>query len=221
MKLLKGKKSRFISVATTALILVAMSIPTYASDEAKAILDKIFITEAESSKALEEGILLNQQAEAFLNQEKLFESEKLLQKGITSDHSDRPSWLQLVAEFDNLKPEQKEKIKRLMEKGNMYAGNYIREIKIIEGELSANQERVKLEQVKNSISKNKNFEAIIAELDAIHGSPDFAGGSGISRNEYWLDEAGTEKITIFIEHPGIFYSKMLDEVTVEKTEKLY
>lgn len=34
------------------------------------------------------------------------------------------------------------------------------------------------------------------EIEKIHGTPDFFGGSGISRKEYWLDDEGVEKITV-------------------------
>ena len=54
--------------------------------------------------------------------------------------------------------------------------------------------RITLDQVMEIIQKNSSYEMIVRQIKAIHGLPDADVGSGIQRLEFWLDDAGTEKI---------------------------
>lgn len=55
-------------------------------------------------------------------------------------------------------------------------------------------QRITLDQVMEIIQKNSSYEMIVRQIEAIHGLPDADVGSGIQRLEFWLDDAGTEKI---------------------------
>jgi hypothetical protein len=37
----------------------------------------------------------------------------------------------------------------------------------------------------------------VNQFNTIHGAPDFVGGSGIIRYEYWFDESGAARVVVF------------------------
>ena len=125
-------------------------------------------------------------------------------------------------EFEGLSDTQIEQIKELREKVLM--GRYLRQEAIIKGEIKANAPRLDLDTAKRIISENKssnNVSDILAEFNKIYKYPDVAGGSGVTVIEYWLDEAGNEKIIAIIESGGILFSSYDDKGLVLNREVLF
>lgn len=45
----------------------------------------------------------------------------------------------------------------------------------------------------------------MAAFNEFQPAPDFAGGNGISRYEYWLDDEGKEMIVVYDEQFAVWY----------------
>ena len=59
------------------------------------------------------------------------------------------------------------------------------------------------------------------EVVASQKYPDFIGGSGVTKAEYWLDDNGSEKIRFIIEENDIVYVKCDDEGFITDWQALY
>jgi hypothetical protein len=62
--------------------------------------------------------------------------------------------------------------------------------------LPLDTKRITLEEVKDIIATSADIKEIVCRIEEIHIAADFHGGSGITRSEYWLDDAGTTKIVV-------------------------
>ncbi|MGM0885001.1 MAG: hypothetical protein ACQEXQ_28660 [Bacillota bacterium] len=98
--------------------------------------------------------------------------------------------------INGLSDEKKKEYTKWIKKGESSAGIYRRKLQQILGDTPDNEKRITLSEVNNIISKNHEFEIQKAEIEKIHGTPDFFGGSGTFRKEYWLDDEGEELITV-------------------------
>lgn len=110
--------------------------------------------------------------------------------------------------------EQKEAIAQIKAATPLYGE---RAVKIVLGELPADQPRITEEQAKNIISKiaaaktgattEEKTSQLLKEFNEIHGAPDYVGGSGIYRTVYILSEA-----------PGISITFLEGTVTLRKPD---
>lgn len=105
----------------------------------------------------------------------------------------------------SLTPEQESALAELRKKGDSWVGEFTRQEKIILGELPANAKRMTFEQANDIIGNGKNLEDVINQFNDVHGCPDFVGGSGVTRMEYWLDDEGYEQILVFLEQVDIYH----------------
>ena len=96
---------------------------------------------------------------------------------------------------------------------------------IVRGELTSDISRITYDEVINIIdsSEFKKYEDILRRIDNIHGAPDYSGGSGITRVEYWLDDKGNEKISMYADVTGtkIFFSRCDESGTVMHSEIIF
>lgn len=107
---------------------------------------------------------------------------------------------------------QEAELEALRKKGEGYVGGFVFQEKVITGEADPNAERMDLQYVKDVIKENVDkygagsedcFNAILAEFERKQKYPDFCGGSGVSRIEYWFDPFSREGITLFLEQGAI------------------
>ncbi|MBQ5988182.1 MAG: dockerin type I repeat-containing protein, partial [Oscillospiraceae bacterium] len=76
-------------------------------------------------------------------------------------------------------------------------------------------------------SEFKKYEDILRRINNIHGAPDYSGGSGTTRVEYWLDDKGNEKISMYTDVTGtryfswIFFSRCDESGTVMHSEIIF
>lgn len=63
--------------------------------------------------------------------------------------------------------------------------------------------RITWDEVKEILAQKSDFKDQIAEIERIHGTPDFVGGSGVTRMEFWLDDDGKDRITVLLEQGDI------------------
>lgn len=87
----------------------------------------------------------------------------------------------------------------LTRKGIRLTGEFQRAKAVVLGEISADSARFTLDEINEVLEQCSSFNEIYEKLKFAHVYPDFIGGSGIGRIEYWLDELGNKKIILFIE----------------------
>lgn len=116
----------------------------------------------------------------------------------TSDHAmlleDTEEASEPVTELE-LTDEQLEQLKELRRK--CIAGTYIFQEMVVRGKADPAFQRMTLQEVKNIVSQSACIEDVISSLEQRQPYPDYAGGSGINREEYWLDDDGNEMIMVF------------------------
>jgi len=109
----------------------------------------------------------------------------------------------VIAPDDTMSTEQQEQLAALKEKGSHLFGEFIREEKIILGELPPDTARLCFDDVQEILANNTDFQNIYESLLSIAKYPDFVGGSGVTLVEFWLDDYGTEKILLILEQEDI------------------
>lgn len=114
---------------------------------------------------------------------------------------------------------QLQELKEIEDKGAEMVGSFIYQEKVIKGEADPAMTRMSLQEVENILAQSNCFEDVLSSLESRQTYPDFAGGSGVSIREYWLDATGNEKILIIIEQAEVHYVNTND--TSLSTELLY
>ena len=109
----------------------------------------------------------------------------------------------VIAPDDTMSTEQQEQLAALKEKGSHLFGEFIREEKIILGELPPDTARLCFDDVQEILANNTDFQNIYESLLSIAKYPDFVGGSGVTLVEFWLDDYGTEKILLILEQEDV------------------
>lgn len=99
------------------------------------------------------------------------------------------------AEFDALTVEQQEALRALHQKNLSSVGKFHRQEKQILGTLSENDVRITKDKAMEIISEYDGIETI-EHVFVRYVCPDYSGGSGILRFEFWLDETRTQYIEI-------------------------
>ena len=105
--------------------------------------------------------------------------------------------------YAGLSEEEIEQLKIIREKGERGAGIFWWQEAVIRGMIDVNARRLDVATAKEIIVNSSSFKEILARFEEVQPYPDFGGGSGYSRLEYWLDEKGEEKIIVSIEYEGI------------------
>ena len=124
-----------------------------------------------------------------------------------------------------LTSEQLSALEDLKNKSRKTIGSFPRQEMIVRGELPSDISRITYDEVINIIdlSEFKKYEDILRRIDNIHGAPDYSGGSGTTRVEYWLDDKGNEKISMYADVTGtkIFFSRCDESGTVMHSEIIF
>lgn len=127
----------------------------------------------------------------------------------------------VIAPDDTLSSEQQEQLSALKEKGNHLFGEFIREEKIILGELPPDTARLCFDDVQEILGNNTDFQDIYKSLLSIAKYPDFVGGSGVTLVEFWLDDCGTEKILLILEQEDVISVKCNVDGNISDWKPLY
>ena len=96
-------------------------------------------------------------------------------------------------------------LKKLTEKENRLFGEFQRERAVLLGDLSPDAPRLTLDEAAAIIDSSGSFTEICRKLHETQPLPDYIGGSGITRLEYWFDDKGSQKIYLIMEEESIFY----------------
>lgn len=127
----------------------------------------------------------------------------------------------VIAPDDTMSTEQQEQLAALKEKGNHLFGEFIREEKIILGELPPDTARLCFDDVQEILANNTDFQNIYESLLSIAKYPDFVGGSGVTLVEFWLDDYGTEKILLILEQEDVISVKCNADGNISDWKPLY
>lgn len=117
--------------------------------------------------------------------------------------------------------EKQELLDKLAEKENLLFGEFQRERAVISGEFDPNTARLTLDVVNEIINNAENFDEMYEKVVALQKYPDFIGGSGVTKVEYWLDDKGSEKIRFIVEEHDIVYVKCNDKGCITDWQALY
>ncbi len=113
-----------------------------------------------------------------------------------------------------LTAEQLSALEDLKNKGHKVIGVFGRQEMVVRGELTSDAPRITYDGVIDIIesSKFKKYDDILLKINNICGAPDYSYGVGTT-NEYWLDDKGNEKITMYSDATGskVFFSRC-DEI---------
>lgn len=102
-----------------------------------------------------------------------------------------------VCEMENLEDVKHE--------GKLMIGSYERKEAELNDMISNAESRITLNEVEKMIDSGMNYHDIESQLLKEYPYPDFSGGSGILRYEYWIDETGNNKIILFHEQEDIMH----------------
>ena len=127
----------------------------------------------------------------------------------------------VIAPDDTMSTEQQEQLAALKEKGSHLFGEFIREEKIILGELPPDTARLCFDDVQEILANNTDFQNIYESLLSIVKYPDFVGGSGVTLVEFWLDDYGTEKILLILEQEDVISVKCNADGNISDWKPLY
>ncbi len=114
--------------------------------------------------------------------------------------------------------DENSELEELRSKGQRAAGEYIRQEKILLGELAPDAPRITLDEAEDIISGGGTVYEIMERFNSIHGYPDFLGGSGITRAEYWLGEDDSSMLLMYIEEPKIWFIDENGELTAYRLD---
>lgn len=99
-------------------------------------------------------------------------------------------------------------------------GEFQRRMLELLGILDENAPRITAKQVDDILKNTATPEEMIAKINAIHGYPDYIWRGDPGSCVYWLDETGSDKISIDGE-TMFFRSKVYDDGTVKEITSLY
>ena len=99
-------------------------------------------------------------------------------------------------------------------------GDFQRKTLELLGILDADAPRITAEQVDEILHSDLALPEMIAEINAIHGYPDFIWRGDPGDCSYWLDEKGNDILTITGE-TWFFHTKLYDDGTIKEVSALY
>lgn len=109
-------------------------------------------------------------------------------------------------------------LEELRIKGQRMVGEYLRQEKILLGELAPDAPRITLDEAEAIISGGGTVYEIMERFDSIHGYPDYIGGSGITRAEYWLGEDDSSMLLMYIQEPKVWFVDENGELTAYRLD---
>lgn len=89
--------------------------------------------------------------------------------------------------------------------GDRMIGEYQRRLAQLRGELAADAPRITLAEVTELVSSGMDFRAVYVRLHELYPYPDYIGGSGVTNIEYWLDDSGTDYISLILEQEDLVH----------------
>ena len=137
----------------------------------------------------------------------------------------------LVRGRPGLSDEQYAKIFKIASNAYAHIGDYPYQEELVVGTVKETDPKLTLEQLKeilNSVGDRKEYELmqyIKEEIEKIQPYPDFIGGSGTTRWEYWIDantpQERREEIVAGYTEGAIYYHILNDDGNVVYTERFY
>ncbi len=122
---------------------------------------------------------------------------------------------------DALSEEQAKALAELAEKEHGVFGEFERARASILNKIPEDASRMTLEEAKEFVNSSDSFKEIYDKLSASQPYPDFIGGSGVTKVEYWFDDKGKEKILLILEQEDVIYVDCTKQGDVSKWERLY
>ncbi|MBW5448565.1 hypothetical protein GE107_21185 [Cohnella sp. CFH 77786] len=207
MYLFKSKKTLVISIAAVVAALTTSAIAAFGAGE-----DPAVVQANETHKFIQEE---KRQLDETLKKQ----APQKYPNGLETENNSSPAPEsmnifdgtlenkdEMEKKINDLPEEKKKAYTRWSERGGIDFGYYKRKIQeIING--VPETKRISLTEVKDIIANKKDFKDQIAELEKLHGTPDYIGGSGLSHIEYWLDEEGKDKVVVLENGLIIYFDK--------------
>ena len=109
---------------------------------------------------------------------------------------------------DALSEEQEKALAELAEKEHGVFGEFERARASILNKIPEDASRMTLAEAKELVNSSDSFKEIYDKLSASQPYPDFIGGSGVTKIEYWLDETGNDKILLIREQGDIIHKQV-------------
>ena len=113
-----------------------------------------------------------------------------------------------VTNHDALSEEQEKALAELAEKEHGVFGEFERARASILNKIPEDASRMTLAEAKELVNSSDSFKEIYDKLSASQPYPDFIGGSGVTKIEYWLDETGNDKILLIREQGDIIHKQV-------------
>ena len=126
-----------------------------------------------------------------------------------------------VTNHDALSEEQEKALAELAEKEHGVFGKFERARASILNKIPEDASRMTLAEAKELVNSSDSFKEIYDKLSASQPYPDFIGGSGVTKVEYWFDDKGKEKILLILEQEDVIYVDCMKQGDVSKWERLY
>ena len=109
---------------------------------------------------------------------------------------------------DALSEEQEKALAELAEKEHGVFGEFERARASILNKIPEDASRMTLAEAKELVNSSDSFKEIYDKLSASQPYPDFIGGSGVTKIEYWLDETENDKILLIREQGDIIHKQV-------------
>lgn len=114
-------------------------------------------------------------------------------------------------------------LEELKSRGESVTGEFKRQEMIIRGIIASDTPRITYNELTNIINTSSDYDEIFRKIEENQEYPDYIGGSGITRIEYWLDDKGNEKIRLYPANRKnkLFFVKCSDDGTIISSEVLF
>lgn len=148
-------------------------------------------------------------------------SEEKVETTATTATTETTTTTATVTNHDALSEEQAKALAELAEKEQGVFGEFERARASILNKIPEDASRMTLEEAKEFVNSSNSFKEIYDKLSASQPYPDFIGGSGVTKVEYWFDDKGKEKILLILEQEDVIYVDCTKQGDVSKWERLY
>ena len=148
-------------------------------------------------------------------------SEEKAETTATTATTETTTTTAIVTNHDALLEEQAKALVELAEKEHGAFGEFERARASILNKIPEDASRMTLEEAKEFVNSSDSFKEIYDKLSASQPYPDFIGGSGVTKVEYWFDDKGKEKILLILEQEDVIYVDCTKQGDVSKWERLY
>lgn len=149
------------------------------------------------------------------------ESETASEETSSPDGESSSPWDKWNTDESELSEEQRQQLEALREEGGRYAGRFWYQEMVIFGRVDPAQPKLDLETAKKIVAENTDFETILEEFDKVQPYPDFIGGSGVTRYEYWGDAGTNPQIVIIYEQSQICGETYNEDGTLLSSELIF